>query len=44
MLASFTSTDAESENPSLGNPLRFKTVENRSRSWCHSHESWRDPL
>ena len=30
-LASFTSTDSESENPPLGNPLRFRTVENRSR-------------
>ena len=31
MLASFTSTDSESENPPLGNPLRFRTVENRSK-------------
>ncbi len=30
MLASFTSTDSESENPPLGNPLRFRAVENRS--------------
>ncbi len=29
MLASFTSTDSESENPPLGNPLRFRAVENR---------------
>ena len=31
MLASFTSTDSESENPPLGNPLRFRPVENRSK-------------
>ncbi len=30
MLASFTSTDSESENPPLWNPLRFMMVENRS--------------
>ena len=31
MPASFTSTDSESENPPLGNPLRFRTVENRPK-------------
>ena len=44
MLASFTSTDSESENPPLGNPLRFRAVENRSKrlrqsvgaAWRHS--------
>jgi transposase len=35
MLASFTSTDSESENPPLGNPLRFRAVENRSS--CDGH-------
>ena len=45
ILASFTSTDSESENLPLGNPLRFKTVENRSRTtYCDAFIGRLEPV